>query len=168
MSQPLALILITMVKVTQPMQKYFCNRHDEFNVIGLFFSQFEPWFNRLSQISTWHDDVIKWCREFTGPGEFPSQRPVTRSVDVFFDLRLNKRLSKQPWGWWFETPSWSLWRQCNELEMHMLIHGVITVMIIQVSPSGISVKLLNWILFQLLYFCLKWNSKNTNLHVIET
>ena len=51
--------------------------------------------------------------EFTGPGEFPTQRPVTRSFDVFFDLRLNKRLSKQPWGWWFETPSWSLWRQCN-------------------------------------------------------
>ena len=48
------------------------------------------------------------------PGEFPSQRPVTRSFDVFFDLRLNKRLSKQPWGCWFDTPSWSLWRQCNE------------------------------------------------------
>ena len=54
------------------------------------------------------------CGEFTGPGEFPTQRPVTRSFDVFFDLRLNKRLSKQPWGWWFETSSWSLWRQCNE------------------------------------------------------
>ena len=54
------------------------------------------------------------CGEFTDPGEFPTQRPVTRSFDVFFDLRLNKRLSKQPWGWWFETPSWSLWRQCNE------------------------------------------------------
>ena len=54
------------------------------------------------------------CGEFTSPGEFPAQRPVTRSLDVFFDLRLNKRLSKQPWGWWFETPSWSLWRQCNE------------------------------------------------------
>ena len=53
------------------------------------------------------------CGEFTGPGEFPAQRPVTRSFDVFFDLRLNKWLSKQPWGWWFETPSWSLWRQCN-------------------------------------------------------
>ena len=53
------------------------------------------------------------CGEFTGPGEFPTQRPVTRSFDVFFDLSLNKRLSKQPWGWWFETPSWSLWRQCN-------------------------------------------------------
>ena len=35
------------------------------------------------------------CGEFTGPGEFPAQRPVTQSFDVFFDLRLNKRLSKQ-------------------------------------------------------------------------
>ena len=32
------------------------------------------------------------------PGEFSAQRPVTQSFDVFFDLRLNKRLSKQPWG----------------------------------------------------------------------
>ena len=32
-------------------------------------------------------------------GEFPAQRPVTRSFDVFFDLRLNKRLGKQSWGW---------------------------------------------------------------------
>ena len=32
--------------------------------------------------------------------EFPAQRPVTWSFDVFFD----KRLSKQSWGWWFETP----------------------------------------------------------------
>ena len=53
------------------------------------------------------------CGEFTGPGEFPTQRPVTRSFDVFFDLRLNKRLSKQPWSWWFETPAWSLWRHRN-------------------------------------------------------
>ena len=53
------------------------------------------------------------CGEFTGPGEFPTQRPVTRSFDVFFDLRLNKRLSKQPWGWWSETPSSSSWRHRN-------------------------------------------------------
>ena len=55
------------------------------------------------------------CGEFTGPGEFLAQGPVTRSFDVFFDLRLNKRLSKQSWGWWFETLSWSLWCQCNAL-----------------------------------------------------
>ena len=51
------------------------------------------------------------CGEFTG--EFTSQRPVTRRFDVFVDLCLNKRLSKQSWGWWFQTPSRSLWRHCN-------------------------------------------------------
>ena len=48
------------------------------------------------------------------PGEFPTQRPVTRSFDVYFDLRPNKRLSKQSWGWWFETLSPPLWRHRNE------------------------------------------------------
>ena len=48
-------------------------------------------------------------------GEFPTQKPVTRSFDVFFHLRLNKQLSKQSWGW-FETPSRSLWRHCNDHE----------------------------------------------------
>ena len=44
---------------------------------------------------------------------FPSQRPGTRSFDVFFDLRLNKRLSKQSKRRWFETPSRSLLHNCN-------------------------------------------------------
>ena len=62
------------------------------------------------------------CGEFTGHGEFPSQRPVTRIFDVFFDLRLNNPLSKQPWGWWFETPSRSLWRHCNVyLQQHVMM-----------------------------------------------
>ena len=60
------------------------------------------------------------CGKFTGPGEFPAKRPVTRSFDVFFDLRLNERLSKQPWGWWFETPPWSLWRHRNDFEKTQL------------------------------------------------
>ena len=42
--------------------------------------------------------------------EFPPQRPVTRSFDVFFDMRMKKRLSKQSRRRWFETPSRSLWR----------------------------------------------------------
>ena len=49
------------------------------------------------------------------PGEFPTQRPVTRSFDVYFDLRSDKRLSKQSWGWWFETLSHSLWRHRNDI-----------------------------------------------------
>ena len=70
-----------------------------------------------------HDDVIKW-KHFPRSWPFvqgshrwiPLQRPVTQSFDVFFDLRLNKRLSKQSWGWWFETPSRSLWRQCSDFD----------------------------------------------------
>ena len=50
-------------------------------------------------------------------GEFPTQRPVTQIFDVFLDLRLNKRLSKQSWGWWFETPLRSFWRHCNDILM---------------------------------------------------
>ena len=46
-------------------------------------------------------------------GEFPSQRPVSWSFNVSFDLCLNKQLSKQSWGWWFEMSSCSLQRHCN-------------------------------------------------------
>ena len=38
---------------------------------------------------------------------------MTRSFDIFFDLRLNQRFSKQSWGLWFETPSRPLCRHCN-------------------------------------------------------
>ena len=61
------------------------------------------------------------CGEFTGPGEFPAQRPVTRSFGVSFDLRLNKRLSKQSWGWWFETPTGLLWRHRNDNELRSAV-----------------------------------------------
>ena len=57
-----------------------------------------------------------------GTGEFPAQRPVTRSYDAFFDLRLNKRLSKQSRGWWFETLLRPLWRHCNDRGTLLVIH----------------------------------------------
>ena len=41
--------------------------------------------------------------------------PVTRSLDVFFDLRMNKRLSKPSRRQWFETPSRSSWHHCNDI-----------------------------------------------------
>ena len=47
-------------------------------------------------------------------GEILAQRPVTQSFDVFFDLRLNGRLSKHSWGWWLEMPSRPLWRHSND------------------------------------------------------
>ena len=94
-----------------------------------FFSRVRA--SRRSRIQTW-----SWWRHQMEPisallalcvgnspvtGEFPSQRPVTRSLDVFFDLRLNKRLSKQSRGWWFKASSCSLSRHCN---MIILCNGI--------------------------------------------
>ena len=54
------------------------------------------------------------CGNSQVPGEFPVQRPVTRSFNLFFDLRLNRQSSKQWRRRWFETPSRSLWHYCND------------------------------------------------------
>ena len=51
--------------------------------------------------------------KFPVTGEFPSQRSVMRSSDVFFYLCLNKRLRKHLIRRWLEKPSSSSWRHCN-------------------------------------------------------
>ena len=53
------------------------------------------------------------CGKFTGPRWISRTKASDAELWCFFDLHLNKRLSKQPWGWWFETPEWSLWRHRN-------------------------------------------------------
>ena len=74
----------------------------------LFYKFFRPTAqesSKLCNIGPLHDDVIK-METFSAllapcvgnspvTGEFPTQRPVTRSFDAFFDRHLNKRLSKQ-------------------------------------------------------------------------
>ena len=56
--------------------------------------------------------------------ELPTQRPVTRSFDVFFDMHLNKQLNKQSQDWWFETQSCSLWRHGKDIQhKHVLVNG---------------------------------------------
>ena len=82
---------------------------------GVMWHADDSHFNLFAHSATLtHDDVIKW-KHFPRywACELPAQRPVTQGFDVFFDLRPNKRLSKQSWGWWFETPSRSSWRHCN-------------------------------------------------------
>ena len=70
------------------------------------------WFTRIYSSPAWGISTPWWRHQMENfsvllaicagnspvTGEFPVQRPVTRSFDVFFDLRLNKRLSKQSWG----------------------------------------------------------------------
>ena len=78
-----------------------------------------------------HDGVIKWKH-------FPRYRPFVWGIHrwpvnsphkgqwcgaLMFSLIfvLNKRLSKQSWGWWFEMPSLSLWRHCNTYIFYIYI-----------------------------------------------
>ena len=57
------------------------------------------------------------CGQFTGHRWIPLTKvSETEFFYVFFDLHLTKRLSKKSWVWWFETPSCSLWRHCNEVD----------------------------------------------------
>ena len=76
-----------------------------------------------SSIETFSALLIIYAGKSPETGEFPAQRPVTRSFGDFFDLRLNKRLSKHCWGWWFETPSCSLWRHSNALKTSEMYHS---------------------------------------------
>ena len=71
-------------------------------------------------------------------GEFLALRPVTRRYYVFFDLRLNKRLSKPSWGWLFETPSHQLWCHYNE---HSGLHVQYQAMVLK---NWIYRHLLDW------------------------
>ena len=53
------------------------------------------------------------CGEFTGRRWIPSTKARDAELWCFRRSALNKRLSKPWYGWWFETPSCSLWRHCN-------------------------------------------------------
>ena len=101
---------------------YHLGRHGLFHAVAWWRHQMET-FSALLALCAGNSPVT---------GEFPSQRPVMRGIDIFFYLRLNKRLSK--WRrWWFETPLRSLWRHCNvflekvkALKQHLEFYIVIT------------------------------------------
>ena len=84
-------------------------------------------------------------------GEFPSQWPVTRSFDVIFDLRLDKRLSKQSTHQWFETSSRSLRRHCNAY-FHMPLAVHIVCMMIDICMIYSVVYCIYWISRTRLFF----------------
>ena len=83
---------------------------------------FPLWGHRMETFSTL---LVICAGNSPVTSEFPAQRPVARSFSVFFDLHLNKRLSKQLWGWWFETPSGPLWRHSSALYCTLAFHSAV-------------------------------------------
>ena len=101
-----------------------------------------------------HDDVIKW-KHF--PRYWPFVRRIHRSpvnsphkgqwrgALMFYP---NKRLSKQWWGWWFETPLCPLWRHRNA--QSNFPGDSLTTMIQYFGNSWNKIDLLGWFYFILL------------------
>ena len=89
--------------------------------------------------------------------EFPTQRPVTRSFDIFVDLRLNKWFSKQSWGWGFEKPPWSLWRHRNASldgnRFHIMTSSWVAGKSIHYIPKYMHTALLLFVLFWVSVAC---------------
>ena len=106
-----------------------------------------------------HYDVVKW-KHFPrywpfvrGIHRFPvtTQRPVTRSFHVFFDLRLNERLSKQSWGWWLETLSCPLWRYRNDAKRtSTTVQGFVSIFLFLFLNSNF-IFVIFFILFDILF-----------------
>ena len=101
MSQYHWLFIIDLMQVC----KYTCSFPTSIRIISL------TWWRH--QMETFSALLALCAGNSPVTGEFPTQRPVTRSFDAFFDRRPNKRLNKHWWGCWFETPSRPLWRHCN-------------------------------------------------------
>ena len=83
------------------------------------------------------------CGEFTGHQWIPHTKVSDTELWFFFDLPLNKGLSKLSWDWWFEMPSHSLWCHCNEIA-HLLCGAQIT---LQICDYGHTIRKLttSWI-----------------------
>ena len=82
-----------------------------------------PWWRHPMETFT---ALLAFCEgNLPVTGGFPSQNPVTRILDAFFDLCLNKWLSKQLRCWWFEMQSCSFWCHCNALWKQLTVSYII-------------------------------------------
>ena len=104
-------------------------------------------------------------------GEFPTQRPVTCSFDVFFDLRLDKQLNKQWWGWWLEIPSCPLWCHYNAKRqiLQQMAHSLPTYLATSIPSHTITKNIRPAFRFDWAHkflFLQKFNSNKDGMHHI--
>ena len=84
--------------------------------VGSFFS-YSWWRHEIETFSA----LLAFCAG-TSPvtGKFPAQKQWRGALMFSLICTLHKRLSKQSRGWWFETPSRSLWRHCNVWVLYLV------------------------------------------------
>ena len=138
----------------------WCQANSSYRVIDM-----EDYYgNTNTEKCTYGDQALTWWRhqmetfsawlalcEGNPPvsGGFTSQRPVTRSFDIFIDQRLNKRMSKPSRRRWLETPSSSSWSHCNDVHVYTFWTGSSLVQItawtwINAEPLSINLSVTNF------------------------
>ena len=107
-----------------PRLEYLMNLDETLSFICTFLTLTTAFCYAILKTGGTHDVVIKWnifhvtghlCGKFTGRRWNPRTKASDAELWRLIDLRLNKRLSKQPWVWWFQTPSHPFWLHCNAM-----------------------------------------------------
>ena len=92
------------------------SRHNDRDCVSNH-QRLDCWLNRLFRCiskKTQKLRVIGLCGGFhRSLVNSPHKGKWCGTLMFFFYLRLHKRLSRQSWDWWFETPSSPLWCHCN-------------------------------------------------------
>ena len=110
--------------------------------------------------------------------EFSSQRPVTRSFDVFFNLRQNIRLNKQSRRRWFKTSSRSSWRHSNVWlnrpsssirtdSNYQLYHCVLKSWDIDICTFPQNSSVCTGLMHNLSSWCKQWHVTSTDDHILS-
>ena len=100
--------------------------------------------------------IFRVTDHLCGPRWIPrTQRSVTRSFEVFFDLRSNKRSGKHWWGWWFETPSCPLWRHGNVDMPEAVKIGSVLAQWIPILPVNFEILWVRQLLVNVVLFAIK-------------
>ena len=82
------------------------------------------------------------CREFTGRGEFTTQRPVTQSFDVFFDN-----------GWVNNREAGDLRRYRGHYDVHVMKRWSFKYIQNPINFPGIFMLFVSW--FHIFFLCVK-------------
>ena len=122
-------------------------------VIVTYIDETRTWWSLRLQIRSWwrhqmgtFSALLALCAGNSPvTGEFSSQRPMTQSFDVFFNLCLSKRLSKQWRRRWFETPPCLSWRHCNVDHIHaykvgMILKNIIPSILILLNDISLTLR----------------------------
>ena len=105
---------------------------------------FTTWWRHQTEAFPRYWPFVRWIHR--SPVNSPHKGQWRGALIFSLICALNKLLSKQSWGWWFGTPSRSLWCHCNEImyPCRTVSYCAVIIVIYNVTENAISVKSCVW------------------------